>query len=164
MTTASRRRTRARGRPTYVGDKWGNVVSYTLTIEQTGGSGITVPGRGFLLNNELTDFNFEPPTPAGRPEPAGPGQAAALRMSPTIVLDDGKPLLALGSPGGSTIITTVLQTLLNRVDLGMPLVKALTLPAPPSATRRRPRSSRSCGTATCGPNWKLCGGSVHQDP
>ena len=60
-------------------DKWGNVVAYTLTIESTGGSGITVPGRGFLLNNELTDFSFAPASPAvPRPEPAGSGQASAL--------------------------------------------------------------------------------------
>ena len=61
-----------------VADRWGNVASYTLTIEQFGGSGITVPGRGFLLNNELTDFDFSRPRPAGaRPEPARPGQAPA---------------------------------------------------------------------------------------
>ena len=54
-----------------VADRWGNVAEYTLTIEMTGGSGITVPGYGFLLNNELTDFNFVPPPPGGaRPEPA----------------------------------------------------------------------------------------------
>ena len=61
-------------------DKWGNVVSYTNTIEQVAGSGITVPGRGFLLNNEMTDFDFAPATTPSsvRPEPARAGQAAAL--------------------------------------------------------------------------------------
>lgn len=110
-------------------DKWGNVVSYTLTIEQTGGSGITVPDRGFLLNNELTDFSFAPADP-GVPDPnlPGPGKRPRSSMSPTIVLDDGEPAFALGSPGGSTIITTVLQTLLNHVDGGMPLGTAIAAP------------------------------------
>ena len=110
-------------------DRWGNVVSYTLTIEATGGSGIVVPGRGFLLNNELTDFNFAP-TQGGAPDPnlPGPGKRPRSSMSPTIVLDDGRPFLALGSPGGATIITTVLQTLLNRLELGMSLPEALAAP------------------------------------
>lgn len=109
-----------------VSDKWGNVVEYTLTIEQTGGSGIVVPGRGFILNNELTDFTtvFSPTDP-NRIEP---GKRPRSSMSPTIILQDGKPFLALGSPGGSTIITTVLQTILNRVDLGMSTPEALAAP------------------------------------
>ncbi|MFE4415187.1 gamma-glutamyltransferase [Streptomyces sp. NPDC056821] len=110
-------------------DRWGNVVSYTLTIEQTGGSAITVPGRGFLLNNELTDFDFTPisKTVPG-PNLPGPGKRPRSSMAPTIVLKDGRPLLALGSPGGATIITTVLQTLVNRVDLGMTLPEAVAAP------------------------------------
>lgn len=109
-----------------VADRWGNVVEYTLTIEQTGGSGIVVPGRGFLLNNELTDFStvYDPADP-NRIEP---GKRPRSSMSPTIVLKDGEPFLALGSPGGSTIITTVLQTILNRVDLGMSLPEAIAAP------------------------------------
>lgn len=107
-------------------DKWGNVVSYTLTIEQTGGSGITVPGRGFLLNNELTDFSALPsPTDPNRVEA---GKRPRSSMSPTIVLRGGKPYIALGSPGGSTIITTVLQTLTNRLDRGMTLPQAIAAP------------------------------------
>ncbi|TDC64783.1 gamma-glutamyltransferase [Actinomadura sp. GC306] len=118
-----------------VADKWGNVASYTLSIEQFGGSGITVPGRGFLLNNQLTDFSFRPPPPGAAPDPnlPGPGKRPRSSMSPTIVLDDGRPRLALGTPGGSTIITTVLQILLNRIDLGMDLPAAL---AAPRATQR----------------------------
>jgi gamma-glutamyltranspeptidase/glutathione hydrolase len=107
-------------------DKWGNVVSYTLTIEQTGGSGITVPGRGFLLNNELTDFSAVP-NPAD-PNRIEAGKRPRSSMSPTIVLRGGKPFLALGSPGGSTIITTVLQTLTNRLDRGMTLPEAVAAP------------------------------------
>ncbi|KUM29178.1 gamma-glutamyltransferase [Arthrobacter sp. EpRS66] len=107
-------------------DRWGNVVSYTLTIEQTGGSGMVVPGRGFLLNNELTDFStvYDPEDP-NRIEP---GKRPRSSMAPTIVLRDGEPVLAIGSPGGSTIITTVLQTLLNRYDLGMDISQAIAAP------------------------------------
>ncbi len=110
-------------------DRWGNVVAYTLTIESTGGSAITVPGRGFLLNNELTDFNFTPVT-AGVPDPnlPGPGKRPRSSMSPTIVLKNGKPMLALGSPGGATIITTVLQTLLGRLERGLRLDAAIAAP------------------------------------
>ncbi|MFF3314374.1 gamma-glutamyltransferase [Streptomyces sp. NPDC003035] len=113
-----------------VADKWGSVVSYTLTIESTGGSGITVPGRGFLLNNELTDFSFAPANPAVHdPNLPGPAKRPRSSMSPTIVLDGhGRPVLALGSPGGATIITTVLQTLTGVVDRGLPLVDAIAAP------------------------------------
>ncbi|MET8243756.1 gamma-glutamyltransferase [Streptomyces sp. NPDC005202] len=113
-----------------VADRWGNVVSYTLTIEQTGGSGITVPGRGFLLNNELTDFSFTPANPAVHdPNLPGPGKRPRSSISPTIVLDkSNRPVVALGSPGGATIITTVLQTLTEFLDRGLPLVDAIAAP------------------------------------
>ncbi|MEU8709105.1 gamma-glutamyltransferase [Streptomyces sp. NPDC048565] len=115
-------------------DKWGNVVSYTLTIEQTGGSAITVPGRGFLLNNELTDFSFAPADPAVHdPNLPGPAKRPRSSISPTIVLEHGKPVLALGSPGGATIITTVLQSLVGHLDRGLPLVDAI---AEPRASQR----------------------------
>ena len=107
-----------------VADRWGNVVTYTFTIEQIGGSGITVPGRGFLLNNELTDFNFAPGT-ANSP---APGKRPRSSMAPTLVFDHGRPVLALGSPGGSTIITTVLQILVNNIDFRMSLPDALAAP------------------------------------
>ncbi len=112
-----------------VADRWGNVAAYTLTIEQTGGSGITVPGYGFLLNNELTDFSFTPVTP-GVPDPnlPGPGKRPRSSMAPTIVLSDGEPWLALGSPGGATIITTVTPVLTGYVDRGLPLVDAIAAP------------------------------------
>ncbi|MEU7907515.1 gamma-glutamyltransferase family protein [Actinoplanes sp. NPDC049118] len=112
-----------------VADRWGNVVEYTLTIEQTGGNAMVVPGRGFLLNNELTDFNFTG-TQGTAPDPnlPGPGKRPRSSMSPTIVLKDGRPFLALGSPGGATIITTVLQVLINRIDLGMTLPQAMAAP------------------------------------
>jgi gamma-glutamyltranspeptidase / glutathione hydrolase len=124
-----------------VSDKWGNVVSYTNTIEQLGGSGIVVPGRGFLLNNELTDFNFAP-TQGDAPDPnlAAPGKRPRSSMSPTIVLRHGKPFLAVGSPGGATIITTVIQILLNRVDFGMSLPEAI---AAPRASQRNAASTQA---------------------
>lgn len=114
-----------------VADKWGNVVEYTLTIEQTGGSGMAVPRYGFLLNNELTDFStvYDP----ADPNRIQPGKRPRSSMSPTIVLRDGKPFMALGSPGGSTIITTVLQMLVNRIDLRMDAAGAI---AAPRATQR----------------------------
>ncbi|MFE0523933.1 gamma-glutamyltransferase [Streptomyces sp. NPDC058954] len=113
-----------------VADKWGNVVSYTLTIEQTGGSAITVPGRGFLLNNELTDFSFAPANPAVHdPNLPGPGKRPRSSISPTIVLDQhNRPVVAVGSPGGATIITTVLQVLTEFLDRHLPLVDAIAAP------------------------------------
>jgi gamma-glutamyltranspeptidase/glutathione hydrolase len=109
-----------------VADRWGNIVEYTLTIEQTGGSGIVVPGRGFQLNNELTDFTavYDPADP-NRIEG---GKRPRSSISPTIVLRDGKPFVALGSPGGSTIITTVLQMLFDRIDRGMTIEQAIADP------------------------------------
>jgi gamma-glutamyltranspeptidase / glutathione hydrolase len=107
-------------------DRWGNVVSYTLTIEQSGGAGIVVPGRGFLLNNELTDFSAV--YDEADPNRIDGGKRPRSSMSPTIVLRHHRPLLAVGSPGGSTIITTVLQTLINRIDLGMTLPEAVAEP------------------------------------
>jgi gamma-glutamyltranspeptidase / glutathione hydrolase len=111
-------------------DKSGNVVSYTFTIESTGGSGLVVPGFGFLLNNELTDFNFDSTTHPNRVEG---GKRPRSSMAPTIVTRAGEPFLALGSPGGATIITTVLQILLDRIDLGMTLPQAI---ADPRASQR----------------------------
>ena len=111
-------------------DKSGTVVSYTFTIESTGGAGLVVPGYGFLLNNELTDFNFDSTTHPNRVEG---GKRPRSSMAPTIVTTGGRPFLALGSPGGATIITTVLQMLLDRVDLGMTLPQAI---ADPRASQR----------------------------
>ena len=108
-----------------VADRMGNVVSYTFTIESTGGNGIVVPGYGFLLNNELTDFNFDS---TSHPNRAEGSKRPRSSMAPTIVERGGRPYLALGSPGGSTIIGTVLQTLVNRVDLHEPLLRAISLP------------------------------------
>ena len=118
-----------------VSDRWGNVVDYTFTIEQTGGNGMVVPGYGFLLNNELTDFNLTDQHRPGRPggvstganKVAG-GKRPRSSIAPTIVLRNGRPFLALGSPGGASIITTVAQILVNRLDFGMTLPDAVAAP------------------------------------
>jgi gamma-glutamyltranspeptidase/glutathione hydrolase len=113
-----------------VSDSRGNVVSYTFTIESTGGNAIVVPGYGFLMNNELTDFNFDSTT---HPNRADGDKRPRSSMSPTIVTRRGKPFIAVGSPGGSTIPGTVLQVLLERLDLGSTLPQAI---ARPRATQR----------------------------
>ncbi len=107
-----------------VADRWGNVVSYTNTIEQIAGSGILLAHRGFLLNNELTDFNFI----TGTANSVQANKRPRSSMSPTIVTKDGRAVEAIGSPGGATIITTVLQTLLNQIDFGMTLPEAIEAP------------------------------------
>jgi gamma-glutamyltranspeptidase / glutathione hydrolase len=108
-----------------VSDRQRNVVSYTFTIESTGGNGMVVPGWGFLLNNELTDFNFDSTTHPNRVEG---GKRPRSSMAPTIVLRDGAPFLSVGTPGGSMIITTVLQILVERIDLGRSLPEAIAAP------------------------------------
>ena len=108
-----------------VSDRQGNVVSYTFTIESTGGNGIVVPGYGFLLNNELTDFNFDSLT---HPNRADGDKRPRSSMSPTIITRDGQPFIAVGSPGGSTIPPTVLQVLLERLELGASLPEAIARP------------------------------------
>ena len=113
-----------------VSDRFGNVVSYTFTIESTGGAGLVVPGWGFLLNNELTDFDFGSLT---HPNRVQGGKRPRSSMSPTLVTQAGRPLLTVGSPGGSMIITTVLQLLVDRLDAGMTLPQAI---ADPRASQR----------------------------
>ena len=107
-----------------VSDKDGNIVAYTYTIEDWGGSGIVVPGYGFLLNNEMTDFDFSGP----RPNVPEAGKRPRSSMSPTLAFKDGKPAFSIGSPGGATIITTVLQTIVNHVDFGMTMADAVNAP------------------------------------
>jgi gamma-glutamyltranspeptidase/glutathione hydrolase len=110
-------------------DRWGDVVAYTNTINFFGGSGQVVPGYGFLLNNEMTDFDFAPSSP-GAPDPNLPAGEKEPRssMGPVIALRDGRPQFAIGAAGGSTIIETVVQTLINHVDFGMSLPDALAAP------------------------------------
>jgi gamma-glutamyltranspeptidase/glutathione hydrolase len=115
-------------------DSAGNAVAYTTTLNLSYGSKIVVAGAGFLLNNEMDDFSAKPDTPneyglIGREANAiEPGKRMLSSMSPTIVLKDGAPLLVTGSPGGSTIITTTLQVVLNVLDHGMSLSDAVGQP------------------------------------
>jgi gamma-glutamyltranspeptidase/glutathione hydrolase len=105
-------------------DAQGWVVSYTLTLESTGGSGMVVPGYGFILNNELTDFATTVPGP-NVPEP---GKRPRSSMAPTVALAPNGDVLAFGSPGGSTIITTVAGIAVNVLDFEMDLAAAISAP------------------------------------
>jgi gamma-glutamyltranspeptidase / glutathione hydrolase len=120
-------------------DKWGNIVAYTNTINFFGGSGEVVPGYGFLLNDEMTDFDFAPSSPGAYDPnlPAG-GKQPRSSMGPIIALRHGKPVFSIGAAGGSTIITTVVQTLINHVDFGMTMLDALA--APRVSQRNQPTS------------------------
>jgi len=115
-------------------DQWGNAVSVTTTINSYFGSGVTVEGAGFLLNNEMDDFSAKPGVPnqygllGSEANAIGPGKRMLSSMTPTIVLRQGNPFLIVGSPGGSTIITTVLQVILNVVDYGMNVQEAVDAP------------------------------------
>ena len=109
-------------------DQYGNALSMTTTIENGFGSRLMAPG-GFLLNNELTDFSFRSHSNgvpiANRVEP---GKRPRSSMSPTIVMQDGKPMLVIGSPGGSRIIGYVAQSIIAQVDWGMDVQQAITMP------------------------------------
>ncbi|HYO54516.1 gamma-glutamyltransferase [Archangium sp.] len=121
-------------------DAAGNIVSYTCTVEYEGGNGIVVPGYGFFLNNEMTDFDLPADPSAPHPNAPAPGKRPRSSMSPLIVFKNGAPVLALGSPGGGTIITTVGQTLINNLDFGMPIEQAI---AAPRVSQRNAPDGRS---------------------
>jgi gamma-glutamyltranspeptidase/glutathione hydrolase len=118
----------------------GGALAMTSSIEYVFGSGLVVPGRGFFLNNELSDFDSEPRTPEGRPTPNGaaPGKRPRSSMSPTILVRDGRPFLAVGSPGGARIIGVTLGVILNVVDWGMDVQEAIHFPR--AYQRGRPAS------------------------
>jgi gamma-glutamyltranspeptidase/glutathione hydrolase len=126
-------------------DRNGMAVSYTFTVESTGGNGIVVPGWGFLLNNELTDFNFDSTT---HPNRAEGGKRPRSSMAPTIVERDGRLFLVVGSPGGATIITTVAQLLMDRLDFGAPITTAI---AAPRASQRNTASTQAEATFIASP-------------
>ena len=115
-------------------DKDGNSVSVTTTINSGYGSGITVTGAGFILNNEMDDFSSKPGVPnmfglIGNEANAIEAYKRPLSsMTPTIVLKNNKPFLILGTPGGSTIITTVFQNILNVVTHNMNIKEAVDAP------------------------------------
>ncbi len=115
-------------------DADGNAVAYTTTLNLSYGAKMVTTGAGFLLNNEMDDFSAKENAPnfyglLGRAANAiEPGKRMLSSMTPTIVLQDGKPLLVTGSPGGSTIITTTLQVILNVLDHGMDVADAVASP------------------------------------
>jgi gamma-glutamyltranspeptidase / glutathione hydrolase len=115
-------------------DRFGNAVSNTYTLNFSYGVGLVAEGTGIVLNNELDDFAAKPDAPnaygltgAEANEP-GPGKRPLSSMTPTIVLKNGKPFLVTGSPGGSRIITTVLQVIVNVIDRGMDIAEAVSAP------------------------------------
>ena len=115
-------------------DREGNAVSNTYTLNGFYGSGITVPGAGFLLNNEMDDFSSKPGVPnqfnlvQGEANAIKPGKRPLSAMTPTIILKDGKVLLVTGSPGGPRIINTVLQIALNVIEHGLNIQEAVDAP------------------------------------
>ncbi|MDR9424603.1 MAG: gamma-glutamyltransferase [Marinobacter sp.] len=115
-------------------DRWGNAVSNTYTINFSYGSGITVAGAGFLLNNEMDDFSAKPGVPnaygliGGEANKIEPGKRMLSSMSPTIVQKNGRNFLVTGSPGGSRIITTTLQVIMNVIDHKMNIQSAVSVP------------------------------------
>jgi len=118
-----------------VADRQGGLVALTTTLNFAYGSGISVPGAGFLLNNEMDDFTAKPGVAnayglvQGAANAIAPGKRPLSSMTPTLVFRaDARPWLATGSPGGSRIITTVLQVLLNRMVHGLNLASAVASP------------------------------------
>jgi len=115
-------------------DAAGNAVAVTYTLNNSYGSGVTVPGLGFLLNDEMDDFTSKPNSPnlfgliQGEANAIQPGKRPLSAMSPTIVVRDGKPFLVLGAPGGPRIVTAVLQVLLNVIDFRMNIQDAVDAP------------------------------------
>ncbi len=115
-------------------DAWGNAIAVTYTINFFFGTGRIAGDTGFFLNNEMDDFTAKPGVPnafglvQGRTNEVQPGKRPLSSMTPTIVLKDGKVLMVTGSPGGSTIISTVLESILNVVDFGMTIQQAVDAP------------------------------------
>lgn len=115
-------------------DEEGNAVAVTYTLNAGYGSGVTVPGAGFLLNDEMDDFAAKPGAPnmfglvQGEKNAIAPGKRPLSSMAPTIILKEGKPFLVLGTPGGPTIITAALQVILNVIDFGMNVQDAVDFP------------------------------------
>lgn len=115
-------------------DKWGNAVATTYTLNFSFGSGFSVDGAGFLLNNEMDDFSAKPGAPNGYGLIGGtankiePGKRPLSSMTPVIVKKDGANYILTGSPGGSTIITSVLQNIVNVVDFNMNIMEAVAAP------------------------------------
>ncbi|WP_431289408.1 gamma-glutamyltransferase [Roseateles chitinivorans] len=117
-----------------IADKWGNAVSVTYTLNDWFGAKVTAAKTGVLLNNEMDDFTSKVGVPnmyglvQGEANAIAPGKRPLSSMSPTIVTKDGKPVMVVGTPGGSRIITAVLQTMLNAIDFDMNVQEAVDAP------------------------------------
>ncbi|MBI3307046.1 MAG: gamma-glutamyltransferase [Candidatus Omnitrophica bacterium] len=109
-------------------DEEGNMAAFTTTIEAMFGSGMVVPGRGFFLNNELTDFEAVSSSEKNHPNAPGPAKRPRSSMTPTFIFQEGRPFLIIGSPGGSRIIGAVFNVIVNIIDFGMTLEEALAAP------------------------------------
>ncbi len=115
-------------------DRSGNAVSVTYTINDSFGAKVIAANTGFFLNDEMDDFTAKPGVPnvfglvQGKANAVAPGKRPLSSMTPTLVFKDGKPLLVLGTPGGSRIITTVLEVIVNFIDHGMTLQEAIDAP------------------------------------
>jgi gamma-glutamyltranspeptidase / glutathione hydrolase len=115
-------------------DQFGNAASITTTINGGYGSMVVVEGAGFLLNNEMDDFSAKPGVPnmfgliGGEANAVQPGKRMLSAMTPTILAKDGKLYMVVGTPGGSTIITSVFQTILNVIEHGMTMQEAVAAP------------------------------------
>jgi len=115
-------------------DRYGNAVSVTTTINGGYGSKVVVAGAGFFLNNEMDDFSVQPGVPnmfgaiGGKANAIAPGKRMLSSMTPTVVLKNGKPFMVVGTPGGTTIITSVLQSIVNVVDFGLSAADAVNKP------------------------------------
>ncbi|MEK7824283.1 MAG: gamma-glutamyltransferase, partial [Candidatus Eisenbacteria bacterium] len=144
LTRASSSRTVGHGEPARyeseqtthftIADRWGNVVANTYTLNDSYGSRFTIEGAGFLMNDEMDDFAAKPGTPnryglvQSEANAVQPRKRPLSSMTPTIVLKDGRPWFALGSPGGGIIINAVMQVIINVVDHGMNLQQAVDAP------------------------------------
>jgi gamma-glutamyltranspeptidase/glutathione hydrolase len=112
-------------------DRWGNMVSVTTTLNGTFGSKTVVGGAGFFMNNEMDDFSIKPGVPnmygavGGEANAIAPGKRMLSSMAPTIVLKNNEPFMVVGTPGGTTIPTSVFQTIVNVIDFKMNLSDAV---------------------------------------
>lgn len=115
-------------------DKWGNWVAITTTLNTPFGSKVVIPGTGVFMNNQMDDFSIQPGVPnsyglvGNYANSIQPGKRPLSSMSPTLVVKDGQPIISIGAAGGPTIITQVLQGIVNLLDLGMTVEQALTTP------------------------------------
>ncbi len=134
-------------------DKDGNMVAVTKTINMFFASGVVVPGTGIIMGDDMDDFDLKP----GSVNSIQPGKRMLSSMSPTLVLDpQGRPFMALGSPGATRIIPTLAQVISNVIDRGMPIQAAVSAPAS-SRARREASCWRAATRSTRTMDWSRSG-------